>query len=81
MRLIAIWNQSQNAMTDDPIRLEWENGTVATMEDFARIETHTQSAAYLYDGEVEFSYEVTPRRAKIEDNPADRLFNPPWIDR
>ncbi len=56
MRLIATWRLDQEPSTDAPVKLRWEDGTPATMADFARIDGNTQSDPDLRGDTVEFGY-------------------------
>ena len=58
MQLIATWNTDQDVAAENPIRLRWEDGTPATMEDFARIDTRTQSDPDIEGDIVEFGYSI-----------------------
>ncbi len=60
-RLIATWGLTQDPATDAPVKLRWEDGTPATMEDFAQINSNTQSMPDINDKCVEFSYAVSPK--------------------
>lgn len=57
-RLIATWTLAQDPAVDAPVKLRWEDGTPATMADFARINGNTQSMPDIDDKTVEFSYHV-----------------------
>lgn len=43
MRLIAVWTRDQDVGTEMPNTMKWDDGTPATMDDFAkhRLDTHT----------------------------------------
>ena len=58
MKLIATWTLDQDPTTDEPIRVRWEDGSPATMEDFARIDDNTQSDPYIGTKTVEFGYDT-----------------------
>jgi hypothetical protein len=64
MRLIATWKTTQNEAVEDPIRVRWADGQPATMADFGRIVTHTQSDPDIVGDIVEFSYEVSALEGK-----------------
>jgi hypothetical protein len=58
MKLIATWKLSQETETEEPIRVRWEDGSAATMEDFARIVPASQSDPYIEGNIVEFGYDT-----------------------
>jgi hypothetical protein len=58
MKLIATWKQSQDPEADPPIRVRWEDGAPATIEDFERIDSGSQSYPYIEGDTIEFGYET-----------------------
>ena len=59
MRLVATWKQTQDECNENPIDVRWEDGSPATLADFRRIDTSSQSYPEIIGNEiVTFSYEI-----------------------
>ena len=53
MRLIASWTSDQEPGTEMPTTLKWEDGTPATLDDFAQHQLDTRTLVAGRDGGME----------------------------